>query len=145
MRNTFTDSSMPKFAPKLQTRTDKLAILLSSMCVLHCLLTPILLIAIPSLAGVALLNDETFHRVMLFFVVPSGVLALAIGYSHHQKGGLAMSGLLGLVVLSSPFWLGHEYLGETGEVVVSVIGSAIIVAVHTINYRLGKRKPALPQ
>ena len=67
MRNTFTDSSMPKFAPKLQTRTDKLAILLSSMCVLHCLLTPILLIAIPSLAGVALLNDETFHRVMLFF------------------------------------------------------------------------------
>jgi len=36
-------------------------------------------------------------------------------------------------------------LGETGEVVVSVIGSAIIVAVHTVNYRLGKRKPALPQ
>lgn len=145
MRNTFTDSSMPKFAPKLQTRTDKLAILLSSMCVLHCLLTPILLIAIPSLAGVALLNDETFHRLMLFFVVPSGVFALAIGYSHHQKGWLAMSGLVGLVVLSSPLWLGHAYLGETGEVVVSVIGSAIIVAVHTINYRLGKRKLALPQ
>lgn len=145
MRNTLTDSPMPKFAPKLQMRTDKLAIVLSSMCVLHCLLTPILLIAIPSLAGVAMLNDETFHRLMLFFVVPSGVLALAIGYSHHQKGWLAMSGLIGLVVLSSPLWLGHEYLGEAGEVVVSVIGSAIIVAVHTVNYRLGKRKSVLPQ
>jgi hypothetical protein len=76
------------------------------MCVLHCLFTPILLIVIPSLAGVALLNDETFHRVMLFFVVPSGVLALAIGYSHHQKGGVSHVGIGGSCGAQQPFVAG---------------------------------------
>jgi hypothetical protein len=145
MRNTLTGSPMQNFSPKLQTRTDKLAIFLSSLCVVHCLLTPILLIAIPSLAGVTMLNDETFHRLMLFFVVPCGVLALAIGYTHHRQRWLAVSGLIGLAVLSSPLWLGHAYLGEKGELVVSILGSLMIVAVHTINYKLGARKSALPQ
>ena len=62
--------------PKVQFISDKLAMLLSSLCVIHCLLTPILLISIPALAGVSILNDETFHQILLFFVLPIGVLRL---------------------------------------------------------------------
>lgn len=51
-----------------------------------------------------------------------------------------MLGLVGFVVFSSFLWLGYVYLGEIGEVVVSVIGLVIIVVVYIINYWLGKCK-----
>ena len=127
--------------PKVQFISDRLAMLLSSLCVIHCLLTPILLISIPALAGVSILNDETFHQVLLFFVLPIGVFALSLGYLHHKNKWVVFVGVFGLTLLSSPLlveWigLGHEVLGEYGEVTITVIASFIIVGAHLINYRL---------
>lgn len=127
--------------PKVQFISDRLAMLLSSLCVLHCLLTPILLISIPALAGVSILNDETFHQILLFFVLPIGVLALSLGYLHHKNKWVVFAGVFGLTLLSSPLlieWigLGHEVLGEYVEVIITVIASFIIVGAHLINYRL---------
>ena len=128
--------------PKVQFISDRLAMLLSSLCVIHCLLTPILLISIPALAGVSILNDETFHQILLFFVLPIGVFALSLGYLHHKNKWVVFAGVFGLTLLSSPLlveWigLGHEVLGEYGEVIITVIASFIIVGAHLINYRLG--------
>ncbi|MDP6881440.1 MAG: MerC domain-containing protein [Alteromonas macleodii] len=127
--------------PKVQFISDRLAMLLSSLCVIHCLLTPILLISIPALAGVSILNDETFHQILLFFVLPIGVFALSLGYLHHKNKWVVFAGVFGLTLLSSPLlveWvgLGHEVLGEYGEVTITVIASCIIVGAHLINYRL---------
>ena len=127
--------------PKVQFISDRLAMLLSSLCVIHCLLTPILLISIPALAGVSILNDETFHQILLFFVLPIGVLALSLGYLHHKNKWVVFAGVFGLTLLSSTLlveWigLGHEVLGEYGEVIITVIASFIIVGAHLINYRL---------
>jgi hypothetical protein len=127
--------------PKVQFISDRLAMLLSSLCVIHCLLTPILLISIPALAGVSILNDETFHQILLFFVLPIGVFALSLGYLHHKNKWVVFAGVFGLTLLSSPLlveWigLGHEVLGEYGEVIITVIASFIIVGAHLINYRL---------
>jgi len=127
--------------PKVQFISDRLAMLLSSLCVIHCLLTPILLISIPALAGVSILNDETFHQILLFFVLPIGVFALSLGYLHHKNKWVVFAGVFGLTLLSSPLlveWigLGHEVLGEHGEVIITVIASFIIVGAHLINYRL---------
>ena len=127
--------------PKVQFISDRLAMLLSSLCVIHCLLTPILFISIPALAGVSILNDETFHQILLFFVLPIGVFALSLGYLHHKNKWVVFAGVFGLTLLSSPLlveWvgLGHEVLGEYGEVTITVIASFIIVGAHLINYRL---------
>lgn len=133
---------------KTQAFSDKFAMILSSLCVVHCLLTPLLLIAIPSLAGVAMLTDETFHHLLLYFVVPVGFVALLMGFTHHRTLWVVCFGLTGLMVLSSPLvlemlGLGHEVLGENGETVVTVIGSLFVVAAHIVNLRLSKR--AAPQ
>jgi hypothetical protein len=127
--------------PKVQFISDRLAMLLSSLCVIHCLLTPILLISIPALAGVSILNDETFHQILLFFVLPIGIFALSLGYLHHKNKWVVFAGVFGLTLLSSPLlveWigLGHEVLGEYGEVTITVIASFIIVGAHLVNYRL---------
>jgi hypothetical protein len=127
--------------PKVQFISDRLAMLLSSLCVIHCLLTPILLISIPALASVSILNDETFHQILLFFVLPIGFLALAVGYLHHKNKWVVFTGVFGLTLLSSPLlveWigLGHEVLGEHGEVIITIMASLIIVGAHLVNYRL---------
>ena len=127
--------------PKVQFISDKLAMLLSSLCVLHCLLTPILLIALPSLASAAILNDETFHQVLLFFVLPIGAIALVLGYIHHKNKWVAVAGAFGLTLLSSPLLmesvgLGHAMLGEYGEVIITLVASLVIVGAHIVNYRL---------
>jgi hypothetical protein len=129
---------------KTQAFSDKFAMILSSLCVVHCLLTPLLLIAIPSLAGVALLTDESFHHLLLYFVVPVGFVALLVGFMHHRTLWVVCFGLTGLMVLSSPLvlemlGLGHEVLGENGEAVVTVIGSLFVVAAHIANLRLSER------
>lgn len=128
---------------KIQFLSDKLAVAISSLCVLHCIATPLLLIAVPSLASVSMLSDETFHRVLLFFVIPVGALALTIGYSHHKQIKVLATGIVGLILLSTPILieaigLDHEVLGETGEVYVTVLASFIIVTAHLINFNLRK-------
>ncbi|WP_231129168.1 MerC domain-containing protein [Alteromonas mediterranea] len=127
--------------PKVQLISDKIAMILSSLCVIHCLLTPILLISIPALASVSILNDETFHQILLFFVLPIGAFALSMGYLHHRSKWVVLAGATGLTLLSSPLlveWvgLGHEVLGEYGEFLITVIASFIIVSAHIANYRL---------
>lgn len=138
-------SQVSSTMPKVQFILDKLAMLLSSLCIIHCLLTPILLITLPTFVSVSIFNDEIFHHVLLFFVLPIGAFALFFGYVYHKNKRVVLAGAFGLVLLSTPLiieWmgLGHEVLGEYGEVLISVMASFIIVGAHIANYRLGGKQ-----
>jgi hypothetical protein len=60
----------------------------------------------------------------------------ANGISSSQQSGCFLIGALGLTILILAAYLGHELLGEYGEVVLTVLGSSIIVYSHIRNYRL---------
>ena len=62
----------------VQEYTDKFAIGLSMLCAIHCLLLPLLLIALPSISALQLQN-EAFHFWMLATVIPTSLYALTIG------------------------------------------------------------------
>lgn len=128
---------------KLQAVSDKLAMLLSSFCVVHCVGTPILLMAIPSLATVSMLADETLHSALLLFVVPLGCVALLLGFFHHRQKWVVLLGAVGIALLCSPVLLeyaevGHVIWGQHGEVLVTTVASLIVVMAHVFNYRLRK-------
>ena len=53
---------------RTQTLGDRLAIALSSLCVIHCLATPLLLIILPSFGALFADSHELFHQIILFFV-----------------------------------------------------------------------------
>lgn len=114
---------------------DKFAISLSALCSIHCLATPILLAALPSLTGLALL-DEAFHSWMVLAVVPCSLLSLLIGCKEHRQGSVAWLGLLGIAILLAPLVLGHETVGEWGEKALSVVAAIVIALAHWKNYRL---------
>lgn len=121
-----------------QALGDKFAIALSLLCLLHCLITPLVII-MPALGGLIALEHDQFHQFMLFFVVPVGIVALLAGYRHHRSLAIFISGIAGLVLLAMAVLTGHELAGRYGELILSVAGSLIIVFAHVQNFRHSRR------
>lgn len=124
---------------RTQTLGDKLAIALSSLCVIHCLATPLLLIILPSFGALFADSHELFHQIILFFVLPVGLAALAAGYRHHHKNSVLGSGLTGLAILFLTALYGHDYLGEFGETGATILASLVIAYAHLRNYQLSQK------
>ena len=120
-----------------QSLLDKAAICLSAMCVVHCLLLPVVLVALPSLAATGLV-DEEFHRVLAVIIAPLSLVALTIGCRRHRTYSILFWGLTGLSLILLAVILGHEVLGENGEKIVTVIGSLFIVGSHIKNQSMCK-------
>ena len=118
-----------------QVLTDKLAIGLSLACAIHCLLLPILLVLLPSMAALQL-DNEAFHLWMVIAVIPSSAYALSLGCKQHKRYQLLILGCTGVTLLVLALLLGEEQIGESGEKIMTVIGAACIVIGHWLNYRL---------
>lgn len=118
---------------------DKTAIGLSLLCLVHCLALPVIFMLLPTFAGITFFTDESFHRWMLYAVIPVSSAALLIGYSHHKKLQTLLIGLLGIIILVVAVSLGHDILGRMGEVVLTVAGSLAMTLGHIVNYRLSSR------
>lgn len=121
-----------------QKLLDRMAIAASALCAVHCLATPLLVVLVPLLTS-TLLADESFHRWMLLWVVPTSALALWLGCRRHGNRPVLILGLAGLTLITwSAFWA-HELVGEFGERVATVAGGLTIVAGHWRNYRLCRK------
>lgn len=121
---------------QLQQISDKTAIGLSFLCILHCLFLPLLLLLLPPVTGLLALNDEVFHLALLYVIVPLSSVTLLVGYRKHKQPSVLTAGISGLVLLLAAVLFGHDYLGETAEVVLTVIGSVAVAWGHLRNYRL---------
>ncbi|MEM7400507.1 MAG: MerC domain-containing protein [Pseudomonadota bacterium] len=123
----------------LQTNSDKMAIGLSALCTIHCLVLPLLTVLIPSIAALPL-QDEAFHIWMVVAVVPISLFALSMGCKKHKNFSMLFIGAVGLIILSVAAFFGHDLLGEELEKVFTVIGASIIAIVHIWNYRLCQKQ-----
>lgn len=118
-----------------QVLTDKLSIGLSLACTIHCLVLPILLISLPSLAALNI-HDESFHLWMVIAVIPTSLYALSLGCKQHKRYQLFYMGIIGLTLLLSALLLGEERIGEVGEKILTVAGSVFLAVGHWFNFRL---------
>ena len=116
---------------------DKLAISLSFLCVVHCLLLPFAVVVLPIL-GASFLEGEAFHFWLLFLVIPTSVYSLWLGCQKHGRLEIFTIGLLGLFLLSLIVLLGVDALGETLERLSTVAGATIIALAHLRNMRACK-------
>jgi len=58
---------------------DRFAIGLSSLCLVHCLAAPLMLLLLPA-AGLGFALPESFHIWMLLTAIPVSILALRSGH-----------------------------------------------------------------
>ena len=117
---------------------DVVVILLSNMCLVHCLALPILTVTIPSFLSIYL-DEDAFHLWMLVFVVPISLLTLMMGCRRHKQSSILSVGVAGLLGLIWVALFGHDLLPESGEKLLTVIGSSLIAFAHVLNYRACRR------
>ena len=123
----------------LQAISDKTAMGLSLLCATHCLVMPLAVVLLPSVAALSL-DDEAFHLWMLMAVLPFSGYALTMGCTKHKRYRLLLIGAAGLLVLGTAAFLGHETLGDAWERLLTLIGAGIIALGHLWNYRLCRRQ-----
>lgn len=126
--------SKPDYQKEIQRRLDQSAIVFSGLCTIHCLLTPILFILVPVL-GTTLVTVESFHQILLWFVLPVSLLALLLGYFRRRDKTAFLLGFIGLSQLVAAAFLGDGFLNGLGEVVITPLGSLILIAGHIRNYQ----------
>ncbi|MEP4889509.1 MAG: MerC domain-containing protein [Aliiglaciecola sp.] len=123
---------------KLLSLADRSAITLSTLCVIHCLLSPVILFLLPTLTSLAIFDDEHFHIWLLYAVVPISIFAITFGYVHQRSLPVLVTALVGIAILVLVGVLGHDVFGETGEVIASVVGAALVGFGHVQNLRQRK-------
>ena len=76
-----------------------MAIGLSVLCAVHCLLTPVLLVLFPVIASTFWVERD-FHLWMLFFVLPTTCIAVFMGCRKHRDRWIIFLSGLGLSLLA---------------------------------------------
>lgn len=107
---------------------DTVGITASSICAVHCVLTPIALLFLPAL--VKFLPSELFHRWLVPIVFCIGTLAFVSGFRQHRRKLLLVPLIAGVALIAAgAFWIANE----TAEIFITMLGSASIIAAHVMN------------
>jgi hypothetical protein len=109
---------------------DKLGISLSGICAVHCFLTPVLLLLIPSWGSH--FHQEEIHWFFFLFVAPVATYSFWRTYQAHKNIKPLILGCLGLIILSLPIFVEHFH--NIGHV-ISLIGSALMILAHLQSLR----------
>ena len=112
---------------------DVTAALLSGVCLVHCLLTPVVLTLL-SVVGTVLFTHEAFHQLLLLFVLPTSLVGLWLGCRRHKNGAVAMLGGIGMALITLAAF-GHATFGTEGERWLTSAGGLILAASHFLNFR----------
>ena len=122
---------------KSQLISDKFAMSFSAMCMIHCLFAPSLIIL--SYSSLALtVESELIHKAILLLTIPVSIFAISLGYKNHPNNSIIYTGIAGLTILISALLIG-ESIGENAELILTTIGSLMIIACHYRNYRICKK------
>jgi hypothetical protein len=122
---------------KSQLRSDKFAMSFSAICMVHCLFAPSLIIL--SYSSLALtLESELIHKAILLLTIPVSIFAISLGYKNHSNNSIIYTGIAGLTILISALLIG-ESIGENAELILTIIGSLMLIACHYRNYRICKK------
>ena len=117
---------------------DRVAIALSTICIVHCLAMPFVIAVLP-VAAFAVGGDGHFHSLMLWFVVPTSVLGFALGFRVHRRTDIVLLGAVAVFTLAAAALWGHSDWDPSIEVLVNVAASVVLAAAHWRNFREVRR------
>lgn len=112
---------------------DKGAVALSSICLLHCLTLPLLIVVLPFLAQI---GEDHFHVQMLVVVLPVSIIAFTLGHRRYRNKCVITWGVVGMLLLVIGGTITHSSYGIVADRVLTICGTLIIAAAHYFNNRL---------
>lgn len=117
---------------------DLLGIGASTLCVLHCLATPLLVVALPMLE----VYERQTHAAFALAILGIGLLAFWPGYFSHRRWRIVVTALLGFGLISLGVTAPEGLLTEPMEVAATVTGGAMLVFAHLRNVYFCRYCPA---
>ncbi|MGE0488611.1 MAG: MerC family mercury resistance protein [Vulcanimicrobiota bacterium] len=109
------------------TLWDKLGMLASGACLIHCGLLPLLSL-LPAFGAIHIEHDG-IHSILLGLALPLAGLALIPAYRKHRRLEIALCGGLGLLFLACGLLL------HTMEQPLTLAGAALLCFSHAANWR----------
>lgn len=109
---------------------DRLGISLSGICAIHCLFFPIAVALLPLWPVAEAIHFWT-HPLLFLLIVPTVYYALRVSNVPQRIPQLLYTGLF-VIALA---WLLHEWVGAWTESLITLSGSAFLIAGHWYNYK----------
>lgn len=118
----------------IRDRLDRVGVLLSGLCALHCIAGLLLVTGLGAgslgLDG-GLLLAPAIHRVGLALAIAVAALTLGIGAIRHRQRGPLLLGAGGIALMALALLAGH---GQA-EAVLTVAGVSLVALAHIRNLR----------
>jgi hypothetical protein len=112
---------------RVVSRLDRLAIGLSSLCVVHCIATVVLAATLAS-AGAAL-ADPAWHEIGFALAMLLGAVALGRGFAAHRRVRPLLLGCAGLALMGTGLAMSHG----AAEIGCTVAGVLLLAFAHRLN------------
>ncbi len=120
---------MAKALLSIRNRLDGLGVMLSGLCMIHCLAS-LLLVSLLGLGGEVLLSPA-IHRVGLVLAILVGAVTIGIGVRRHGQRGPLLTGACGIALMTCAVVVQHGPL----EAVLTIAGVALVATAHIRNLR----------
>lgn len=120
----------------IRDRLDRVGLLLSGLCAIHCVLS-IVLVSVLGLGGQALLAPA-IHEIGLALAVVVGAITLGIGAWRHGLPGPLLIGTCGVALMAAALLVGHG----VPEALLTIAGAALVATAHIGNLRNSACRPA---
>ncbi|MFK7843391.1 MAG: MerC domain-containing protein [Sphingorhabdus sp.] len=112
---------------------DRLAVIVSGLCLVHCVST-IAFVALLSSAG-GMLLDPLVHEIGLGVAIALGFFTLGRGVLDHGYVMPVAVGSLGLGMMIGAITLGHDQGHSGAEIFYTMLGVGFLALAHDLNYR----------
>jgi hypothetical protein len=113
---------------------DKVGISVSSLCLLHCLATPLLLILFPA-ASFTWLENEIIHQVFAAMVITAAIMAISPHWKTFKRKDIIIQAFIGVLLILSAMFYFHDF-GALYEVLLTALGSLLLISAHYKNLKI---------
>lgn len=114
---------------------DRWGMLASVLCVVHCIATPIVALALPALAA----TEGVTHGLLGVAILLFALLAFVPGLRTHGKHRVLMLGTLGVMLIWAALLLPEDLITDAMRDGITVLGGLVMVAAHAFNVVLCRR------
>jgi hypothetical protein len=120
---------MAQLEPWTRGKFDRIGLALSALCVVHCVLSIVLVAGLGM--GAAFLLNPAVHKVGLALAILVACIAIGIGAARHRRRGPVVIAAIGLSLMAGALSVGHG----VEEAVLTIAGVALVAAGHVLNLR----------
>lgn len=120
---------------------DRAGIVLSALCLIHCLGAPLAILYLPALGLLLAPAEDGVHAVLATIVPITALLAFVPGYRRHRNPRILYAAGAGVGAIVAAAFLLPEKAGTSAEALITAFGGVLLIAAHLRNHAFCRRCP----